>query len=70
MCVSLWCCGQVLEAREYGEWVDQRREAEVALEQREEKLFACAKTIETQLELLGKEDNLLVHTYSSSHCHS
>ena len=45
---------QVLGAEEYGGWVEERREAEVALDHREEKLFASAKAIESQLELLGE----------------
>ena len=44
----------MLGGEEYGDWVEGRREAEVALEQREEKLFASAKAIESQLELLGE----------------
>ena len=44
---------QVLSCDVYAEWVEERREAEVALEHREEKLFASALKIESQLELLG-----------------
>ena len=50
MCV----CVQVLEPGDYAEWLEKRRDAEVTLEQREEGLFATAKAIEAQLELLGK----------------
>ena len=51
----------MLGGGEYGDWVEGRREAEVALEQREEKLFASAKTIESQLELLGELGHRLFH---------
>ncbi|CAI8035915.1 Phospholipid-transporting ATPase ID [Geodia barretti] len=50
---TLCMARRVLGGEEYGDWVEGRREAEVALEQREEKLFASAKAIESQLELLG-----------------
>ena len=53
----------MLGGGEYGDWVEGRREAEVALEQREEKLFASAKTIESQLELLGELGHRLFHQY-------
>ena len=44
----------MLSADDYADWVEQRREAEVALEDRGNKLFETACRIESQLELLGK----------------
>ena len=44
---------QVLSAETYDQWVQVRREAEVSLQSREEKLFLTAKMIESELELLG-----------------
>lgn len=54
-------CIQVLSAADYADWVDQRRVAEVALENRTEKLFASACAIESKLELLGKTSYLHVY---------
>lgn len=45
---------KILSATDYAEWVERRREAEVALEDREKKLFETSRSIESQLELLGK----------------
>ena len=50
---------------QYAEWVERRREAELALELREEKLFASAKAIESQLELLGGGKHAM-HLFNSS----
>ena len=56
---------QVVAVEDYVEWVELRREAELALENREQKLFHTAKLAETQLELLGEGPNHLsvIHTY-------
>ena len=43
-----------MSATDYAEWLEHRREAEVALEDREKKLFDTSYSIECQLELLGK----------------
>ena len=53
--MPLW---QVLSAGDYAEWVEQRREAEVAMEGREERLFHTACMVETQLELLGRRQEV------------
>ena len=46
---------QVLPKEEYSVWLEQRQQAEVALEGREKLLFDSALEIEKNLELLGKK---------------
>ena len=55
---------QVVEVEDYVEWVELRREAELALENREQRLFQTAKLAETQLELLGEGSNHLIVIHS------
>lgn len=50
---TLCMAKRVLSGEEYGEWLELRHRAEVALEGREELLFDSARSIECNLELLG-----------------
>ena len=64
--VYLYLCVQELSEQEYEQWKEERENAELSAEQRDEKIFQSNCNAEQKLQLLG-ENFSLTHTHTHTH---